>query len=149
MAYGYFFYAYGHFFAQMGFSGCVKLVVSYHNIHVHVDGKSTENTNQTIPLANQAKSRGIHIFVVGITNEVDMNELNAIASAGPDDNPGRMTEFTIVTCFYVALHPISAVLTVEDFYQVQSILNAVVSQACFVPTTTTPPIREPLRMTRS
>ena len=53
-----------------------------------LDGKSTENTEQTIPLAEEAKSRGIHIFVVGITNEVDMNELNAIASDGPDGNPG-------------------------------------------------------------
>ena len=55
---------------------------------VTADGVSTENPELTIPTANEAKGRGIHILVVGITNQTDMNELIGIASKRENGQPG-------------------------------------------------------------
>ena len=44
------------------------------------DGKSTRNTMDTVPAAEEARSHGITIFVVGITDGVHEDELRSMSS---------------------------------------------------------------------
>ena len=48
------------------------------------DGESNERERDTIPEASRAKGRGIRIISVGVSNQINMNELQAIATSNSD-----------------------------------------------------------------
>ena len=50
------------------------------------------NHDQTVVEANRAKADGIKFFVVGITNEIDENELQGIASDPVHDHYFNSTD---------------------------------------------------------
>ena len=73
------------------------------------DGESNERMGDTIPQAIAAKSRGIRIISVGVTDSVNMQELEAIATSSGD------------------------VFLSDDFDQLKNNLNEILSVACVTP----------------
>ena len=73
------------------------------------DGKATRNVEYTIPYANEAKRKGITILTIGIGPEVDINELEGIATR-PD---------------YVELSP--------DYHKLNAYTKYLVGSACKPP----------------
>lgn len=81
------------------------------------DGKSTVDAELTIPYAQQARYEGIRIIGVGITNQINMEELEAIAS--PPTNGFK------------------TVITVDDFNALISFLTTLIEYICVTRPTTT------------
>ena len=59
---------------------------------VITDGESNVQEQQTIPKANQAKRNGVRIIAVGVTDQIDFNELTGIAS-DPRNDVFNVTDF--------------------------------------------------------
>ena len=83
---------------------------------VLTDGVSTYDKELTIPEANAAKKKGIKVFVVGISNRIDVVELRAMSSDPQREN---------VTYW-----------TTTDFQALGTITDSLVSGAC----ATAPPV---------
>lgn len=81
------------------------------------DGKSTQDTEKTIPFANDAKNQGIKILAVGVTDAINMEELEGIASSPID---GEQTVFTVA-----------------DFDRLAELLDSLFRYICITQTTTT------------
>ena len=91
---------------------------------VITDGVSTSDADKTIPYANEAKRDGIRIISVGITDQINEAELEAIASPPIGNSPN--------------------VFTADDFNTLSSILDNLLIVTCLTPTTpatTTPALR--------
>lgn len=56
------------------------------------DGESTRDQNLTIPEASKAKDGGITMFVVGVTDDINEEELKGIASKPVDQHYFNSTE---------------------------------------------------------
>ena len=84
---------------------------------VITDGQATVDVNQTIPNADRAKNEGVRIIAVGVTDKINMAELQAIASPSSGN--------------------IETVFTVGDFAQLAGVLTNLLSYICVTPTTTT------------
>ena len=59
---------------------------------VITDGRST-NTSHTALEASKTRSKGIHLFAVGVGNRIDLRELYAIASKPRQDYAFRVRSF--------------------------------------------------------
>ena len=82
------------------------------------DGVSTINKENTIPEARSARDDGIRVLSVGITNNVDVNELREMSSEPQQEG---------VTFWRSA-----------DFNQLNSIIDSLVSETCATPAPATP-----------
>lgn len=76
---------------------------------VITDGESNVDEQFTIPNADRAKGLGIHMISVGVTNQVNLQELRGIASSGNN------------------------VIRVQDFAQLGDIVNSIADLACSEP----------------
>lgn len=88
---------------------------------VITDGKSTFDSQRTVPIAQDLQADGVNIVAVGITNSVDERELRAISS-----QPQRRG-----VNYY----------TSPDFRQLENMLDSILSSTCM--TTLPPPARTP------
>ena len=84
------------------------------------DGKSTFDSERTIPIAEDLRRDGVQIVAVGITNSVDENELRGISSRPQLRDRDYFTS--------------------PDFQQLENIIESLLSSACVV-TTLPPPTR--------
>ena len=87
-------------------------------IIVLTDGKSTKDVDKTVPYATMAKDRNIRILVIGITEQIDEQELEDIASDPADMGMER------------------TVFKVTDFSDLQNILGELAETTCVTLTTT-------------
>ena len=76
---------------------------------VITDGESNVNEQLTIPMAKSAQDEGIRMIAVGVTNNVNLQELRGIASSG---NP---------------------VVRVQDFSELNTVVESIADLACQEP----------------
>ncbi len=81
---------------------------------VITDGVSTRDRHLTSPYAREAKERGIRILAVGIGPDINIEELESIASP-----PGEETEQTV--------------FQVSDFDKLADIVPGLVQETCDTP----------------
>lgn len=60
------------------------------------DGQSNVDSGDTIPAADAAKSAGVRMFVIGLTNQIDVTELEAMASLPLEDYYFNRTTYALV-----------------------------------------------------
>ena len=88
------------------------------------DGKANRDTENTLIEAQKAKAANITIFTIGVTNQIDEDQLRSIASSPSDEH------------YFFS----------NDFEKLSELLNKVIQKSCVnavtIPTTTRrPPIR--------
>ena len=74
------------------------------------DGVSTVDQNRLNEAVNNLKNRNVQIIAVGVTNDIDVNELNSIATNRPDGT--------------------KAVFTVNDFENLAGALEDILRSTC-------------------
>ena len=62
---------------------------------VVTDGESTYQRNMTIPEAMRAQGQGIFVFAIGVTDEVNIQEVMGIASPPPTNAPKDVNYFLL------------------------------------------------------
>lgn len=68
-----------------------------HNVAILVtDGQSNVNPWDTIPAAQAAKSAGVRLFVIGVTNEINVRELESMSSLPLEDHFFNRTTYALV-----------------------------------------------------
>ena len=82
------------------------------------DGKSTFDSQKTIPYAQELQKDGVQVFSVGITKEVDEAELRGMSSQPQARNQNYFTS--------------------ADFQSMGSVLDGLLAQACALSPPTTP-----------
>ena len=82
------------------------------------DGKSTFDSDKTIPYAEELRAQGTENVVIGVTNSVDENELRLISSLPQEVNKNYFTS--------------------PDFQELENIITGLLESACVETTTPAP-----------
>lgn len=82
---------------------------------VITDGKSTFDSDKTLPIAEDLKNDGVEIISVGITNSVDLTEIKGISSIPQIFGQNYYTS--------------------EDFQQLEEVAFSILSRICVAPPT--------------
>lgn len=101
-----------------------------HAAHVAVvvtDGLSTYDHNKTVPSANEAKKQGITMLSIGVTFQVDIQELIDIASEIPNSDFAGVKEAKAKGVF-MSSGAVSYVPTIEDLDNIVSKLTTYLSE---------------------
>ena len=90
---------------QNQFSGS-KDRVNFPNVAIVItDGVSTIDANYTIPDAEKARAAGIEIITLGISDQVDMNEIKSMSSLPQVENKNwfRIESFQVLDSVNIAV----------------------------------------------
>ena len=99
---------------------------------VVTDGKSTYDHDQTVPSANEAKKQGITMLAIGVTMQVDMQELKDIASEMPKSNTTTEVKDANTKGVFVSDGFVTYVPTIQDLDGIVNQLTSYLSKTICV-----------------